>query len=147
MVSLGGAGSGLCICRREAGLVLLPSLEVLPQPPPPSPSRQSASRGRPPFSKSPALWTVGGQPAPRWQRSGPCGGVSGLGGLRSWLMPAFFSSQTSSPIEVTGRASAVHPLYQKAPGVGGCGGGPRRLVAATGLVPTLLGPSCRRTWT
>nr|XP_036869945.1 fibrosin-1-like protein isoform X9 [Manis javanica] len=28
-----------------------------------------------------------------------------------------FQPKTSSPIEVTGRASAVHPLYQKAPGV------------------------------
>lgn len=33
--------------------------------------------------------------------------------------PVSLSPQTSNPLEVTGRASAVHTLLQKAPGVGG----------------------------
>lgn len=62
------------------------------------------------------VWEV--SPPPRWQGAGPPG-VLCLGPGSAALSYPVLSLQTSNPIEVTGRASAVHTLLQKAPGVGG----------------------------
>lgn len=60
-----------------------------------------------------------GKPGPRgWQGAGPPG-VLCLGPGSAARSYPVLSLQTSNPIEVTGRASAVHTLLQKAPGVGG----------------------------
>ena len=79
------------------GFLSSPSLQ-------PRPSTSWASRAPPP----PGLGTW--RAASSWQGRG-------AGGLHSISHPAF-RPQTSSPIEVTGRASAVHTLLQKGPGVG-----------------------------
>lgn len=87
----------------------------LPQPPNPG---TSSSRAPSHLCRIPWTEDVGSQASPGWQCAGPPG-VLCLGPGSAALSHPVLSLQTSNPIEVTGRASAVHTLLQKAPGVGG----------------------------
>lgn len=118
--SCGVAATGLSVPQEAPGRTGLASL-TLPEAglfQPPSPGM--AVSGSPShLCRSPWAEDVGTQASPCGVGVGGGSVEGGLGHLGSAAVShPVLSLQTSNPIEVTGRASAVHTLLQKAPGVG-----------------------------
>lgn len=71
------------------------------------------------FSETSGQDMVGRQAAPGWRLGALM--PPGHGACKVISCPVRLSPQTSNPLELTGQASAVNTLLQKAPGVGGSG--------------------------
>ena len=117
-------------CRRPrhqgAGLLCSPSLQQAA-----FTQHSDQSLLLPPFQKPPDGGCGGARPS--WvtacrasqgkANTGALGGLvpPGHGACKVVSCGVPLSPQTSNPLELTGRASVVHTLLQKAPGVGGSG--------------------------